>query len=69
MKHNEDEYGVRWIVQARDPASKLVNTLHRKGYGWVVLPRKTFRTGEIVAAESDDYIRNVRLNDCIKELR
>ena len=68
MKDTIDECGVRWSVQARDPASKLVNTLHRKGYQYIVLPRKTYISGEVVHAESEDFIANIRLADCVKEL-
>lgn len=68
-KQTIDEYGVRWSVQARDPASKLVNTLRRKGYMYVVLPRKTYRTGELTDCNSDDYLINVRLKDCVQCLQ
>lgn len=68
MKINVDEHGVRFVTFSRDPAHKYILALNKKGYQYIVLPRKTYVTGEVVQAESDDYIRNVRLRDCIKEL-
>ena len=69
MKQNVDEYGVEWKVFARDPAQKHILSLNKKGYHWIVLPRKTYITGEVVEATSNDYIRNIRLRDCINECR
>jgi hypothetical protein len=68
MKQCIDEHGVEFRVFPKDPAQKYVLSLNRKGYHWIVLPRKTYITGEVVTATSTDYIRNVRLRDCVREI-
>lgn len=70
MKVVMDEKGVRWTVMAHDPASKLVNSLHKKGFDIVVLPRYTLKTGIIpeTTPDCDDFIRSVRLEDCVLEV-
>ena len=68
MKQCIDEYGVEFRVFSRDPAQKHILALQKKGYHWICLPRKTYITGEVVDVTSDDYIRNVRLRDCLKEI-
>jgi hypothetical protein len=73
VKQTVDEHGVEWRVFPRDPAQKYILALQKKGYHWIVLPRKTYITGEVplatpTAATSTDYIRNVRLRDCVKEI-
>lgn len=68
-KQTLDEYGTRWLVMARDPASKHINKLHSKGFQYIVLPRKTYRTGELVDIECDDYLMNVRMKDCVQCLK
>ena len=68
MKGIKDEYGVIFCVLPRDPASKYINTLHRKGYQYIVLPRQTLISGLVSGAQSEDYIDNIRMQDCLKEL-
>ena len=67
MKVVLDEKGVTWHVMAHDPASKLVNTLRKKGFDMVVLPRYTLKTGILTEdkPDCDDFIRSVRLEDCL----
>ena len=67
-KVNYDERGAQWIVMIRDPAYKLVQKLNKLGYHLVVLPRYTYKTGELTKVQSQDYVRNTRLNDCLMEL-
>ena len=73
MKRNEDEFGVVYQVMAHDPASPLVNKLHRLGLTYVVLPRYTYKTGLIRYEEIDpweiDYTREVRMRDCLELLK
>ncbi len=71
-----DEHGDRWKVGAGDPALKHVNTLRAKGFGLVVLPRRTLTTGtisgtmEVPLADLDDaaFVRAVRHNLCLHAL-
>jgi hypothetical protein len=65
----QDEYGVSWVVESGDPARTLVNRLKRYGFDWVVLPRYTLVTGKIMdKAESPDFLRDVRMKDCVGRL-
>ena len=74
MKKNIDEYGVEWRVFAHDPASTLVNKLHRLGVDFVVLPRYTYKTG-LIKTDQDfdvmevDYVTEVRMFDCLELLK
>lgn len=71
MKVVEDEKGVVWHVMAHDPASKMVNTLRKKGFDIIVLPRYTLRYGTLPETIPDcsDFIKSVRLEDCVTVLR
>jgi hypothetical protein len=62
-----DERGVVWTVSARDPAKQYVNKLHSMGFDIVVLSRHTLMTGQLPdqPPECTDYIRDVRLKDCL----
>ena len=69
-----DEFGVVYQVLAHDPASPLVNKLHRLGLDYVVLLRYTYKTGLIPdTVDLDpweiDYAREVRLFDCMELLK
>jgi len=62
----EDEYGTRWEVKAHDPARKLVSSLERLGFGYIVLPRKTLITGSLeTPVFPDNVVRRIRLADCL----
>ena len=37
-----DEYGVPVLVLAKSPANTYVNLLKRRGFHWIVLPRRVF---------------------------
>lgn len=68
----EDQGGVRWKVDAHDPASQYVNRLKRLGFGYVVLPRLTFMSGALIdeAPPADaPLVRSVRLADCLAVLK
>ena len=67
MKLVTDERGVVWTVSARDPAKQYVNNLHGMGFTYIVLPRYTLMTGTIPETQTtcDDFLRNVRLQDCV----
>ena len=67
MKIVTDEMGVVWTVSARDPAKQYVNKLHSRGFDIVVLSRHTLMTGLLPdqPPPCSDYIRNVRLKDCL----
>ena len=80
----EDEYGVQWEVQSGDPASKLVNTLKRNLFTWVVLARSTYLTGEVpLTAQGElpeelpeckdgtypQLVLRARLGDCLECLK
>lgn len=67
----EDEHGVSWRVESGDPARVAVNTLKRRGYRWVVLPREFLRgmIEPVKAPEpSSDNLSDYRLYDCMEEL-
>ena len=67
MKVVTDEHGVVWTVSARDPAKQYVNKLHGMGFDIIVLDRHTLMTGLLPdqPPECTDYIRDVRLKDCL----
>ena len=65
-----DQYGVRFMVFAKDPASLFVNRLKAKGYRLVVLPRTTYIQGALAEPiEASSYVHTVRMADCLKELQ
>lgn len=66
-----DEKGVEWAVAARDPAKQYVNKLHGMGFDIVVLPRYSLMKGLLPdnPPECPDYIRSVRLRDCLTVLQ
>ena len=65
----QDEYGVSWVVESGDPARTLVNRLKRYGFDWIVLPRYTLVNGKLsMTACSEDFIRDVRMKDCVGSL-
>lgn len=37
-----DEYGIPVLVTAKSPANTYVNKLKRRGFDWIVLPRRVF---------------------------
>ena len=61
----EDEYGTTWVVAAHDPAKPLVSKLERRGFEYIVLPRRTFITGELEQAVAFEFVRSVRMADCL----
>lgn len=62
----EDQHGTQWKVEAHDPAKGHVNQLNRAGFEYVVLPRKTFITGELVREQSaEGLVRSIRMADCL----
>lgn len=74
MKKNLDEHGIEFIVMAHDPASQLVNKLHRLGVDKVILPRYTYLLGTIpenfeIEPFSIGYAEEVRLFDCLELLK
>jgi hypothetical protein len=66
----EDDRGNKWVVQAGDPARKLVTRLERKNYTWMVLPATTMMTGELPEARevAHDELADVRMMDCVQAL-
>lgn len=71
MKGNFDEFGVVYQVMAHDPASAFVNQLRREGLTYVVLGRIMYRLGEIPSEPPPcaDYLRSVRMADCLELLK
>ena len=67
MGVTEDEFGTKWLVKPGDPASNLINTLSRKGFDIIVLPRYTYICGEFKAPdfEPGDVLKAARMADCI----
>ena len=61
----EDEHGTTWVVAAHDPANSLVSKLERRGFEYVVLPRQTFITGELRQAVASEFVRSIRMADCL----
>ncbi len=63
----EDEYGVKWVVEAGDPANDSINYLKRRGMKIIVLPRKVFLYGPancVVEWEPVDPILASRIREC-----
>ena len=60
-----DEFGVRWVVEAGDPARKFVNRLSANGFAHIVLTRAMLR-GKIERAGQQGQMEPamVRLADC-----
>ena len=80
MKQTLDEFGVAWVIKPKDPAMPLVRELQKKNFSLIVLPRKTYITGELIDNDTTDLlqletnfaasdINRVRLLDCCKALR
>lgn len=66
-----DEFGTNWHVQAGDPANWAKNILKARGFELVVLPRKTYVTGELVPPLflPGDVVQRARLLDSLGALR
>ena len=79
-----DESGQRWFVYDTDPAWPLCRVLWHRGVREIVLPRHTYRTGEltnpvipvnIYQCNATDPVvaplvrRHIRLADCVDYLR
>lgn len=79
----EDEFGVKWQVEAGDHAAKFCNKLKRFGYEYQVLPRKLLcgtldvppdELPPAVPSTASDtmshlLVRRLRLSDCLSVLR
>jgi hypothetical protein len=66
----EDDRGNKWVVQAGDPARKLITRLERSNYGWVVLPALALATGSLPETVKlpPTELAAFRMADCLKSL-
>lgn len=78
----EDEGGNQWLVLAGDAANDAIGVLRRRGYEYVVLPRKLLCGILTVlpcepaswqppssATSPERLVRAIRLYDCLVELK
>jgi hypothetical protein len=74
----EDEFGYRWLVTEHMPeVSRLTSLLRRQGFRWLVLPRRTIRTGALTETlpaipkglAPDSLRRMIRLRQCVFALK
>ena len=68
VSSSHDEFGVRWRVEAGDPARPLLNYLERRGFRTVVLPRSAYLAGTaglVVSYEPSDVLARARLLECV----
>lgn len=71
MLKTMDEHDVQWEVKTKDPAMDIVRKLNKANFTYIVLPRSTYRTGQVDESmvQLKPYaISEVRMNDCLRYL-